>query len=290
MGQDVRHVRGALSEFQVMDRQTTTNRWILAAFACAVLAADASIAAESAGKSAPKSGEAISHQEASPGGQLPDPGSAPNKAGADTAGQNSGLAGNRNDAGNLAARPSVASAASGRSAKGGAAESGIGSGGKTTNTDRSAPHGIDLIRPDDGYASLRRRATRSSLVATGQTKKLQVVPPVAVTPHQLSPASTSAERQRNSAGVTLPASTSVGKPDSIHTLPSVSVNTGLARNSVGTSPGEIHRPEIHLTATGAMAPVTGINGTTMGHIGAGGIGGPAKDRSVINGSALRHRF
>jgi hypothetical protein len=258
-----------------MNSQAKTRRWIVAAAACAVLAADASIAAEHAGRSAPKSGESVSHQESSPTGRFPDGGTAPNKAGADS--------------GNLAARPSGASTANGRSAKGGTSETGIEFGGK------SAARGIDLIRPDDGYANLRRRAARSSLVAAGQKKKLQVVPPVAVTPHQLSPARAPAEPLRNSAGIAFPVSTGVGKPDSIRTMPGGPVNTSLAKNSVGMSLGEIyrpeiHRPETHLAATGMMAPVTGINGTTMGHAGAGGIGGPAKDRSAINGSALRPRF
>jgi hypothetical protein len=257
-----------------MNRQAKTKRWILAAAACAVLAADASIAAEHAGKFAPKSGEAVSHQESLPAGHLPDPGAAANKTGAAAAGQNSGLSGNT---------------ANGRSAKGGTSETGIEFGSK------SAARGIDLIRPDDGYANLRRRATRSSLVAAGQKKKLQVVPPVAVTPRQLSPARTPAEPLRNSAGVAFPISTGVGKPDSIRSIPGGPVDTDLAKNSVGMSLGEIHRPEIHrpeihLAATGMMVPVTGINGTTMGHAGAGGVGGPAKDRSAINGSALRPRF
>jgi hypothetical protein len=138
----------------------------------------------------PKSGEAVSHQETLPAGHLPDPGTAASKPGADTAGRNSGRAGIRNDAGNLAARPSVASTANGRSAKGGTSETGVEFGGKP------AARGIDLIRPDDGYTNLRRRATRSSLVATGQKKKLQVVPPVAVTSRQLSPARTPAEPLR----------------------------------------------------------------------------------------------
>ncbi len=165
-----------------------------------------------------------------------------------------------------------------------------------SNLAASRRHAASIsFAPDDGYANLRRRATRSSLVAAGQKKKLQAVPPVAVTPHQLSPARVPAEPLRNSAGIAFPVSTGVGKPDSIRTMPGVPANTGLAKNSVGMSLGEIyrpeiHRPETHLAATGMMAPVTGINGTTMGHAGAGGIGGPAKDRSAINGSALRPRF
>jgi hypothetical protein len=257
-----------------MNRQAKTKRWILAAAACAVLAADASTAAEHAGKSVPKSGESISHQESLPAGQPPDPGTAADKTGAAAAGQNSGLAGNT---------------ANGRFAKGGTSETGIEFGSK------SAARGIDLIRPDDGYANLHRRATRSSLVAAGKKNKLQVVPPVAVTPHQLSLARAPTAPPRNSAGIALPVSTGVGKPDSIQTMPGGPVNTSLAKNSVGMSLGEtyrpeIHRPETHLAATGMAAPVTGINGTTMGHAGAGGVGGPAKDRSAINGSALRPRF
>jgi hypothetical protein len=272
-----------------MNLQAKTNRWILAAVACAVLATDASIAAERGGKSTPKSSEAVSHQEGSPSGQFLDPGAAANKAGADSAGRNSGLGGERNDAGNLAARAAATSTANGRSARGGAGEAGIELGGKAANTGgKSAAHGIDLVRPDDGYAGLRRRATRSSLIAAGQKKKLQLVPPIAVTSHHAPPAGIPAETLRNSAGVALPVSTGVGKSDAIHSVPGVPVNTSLAKNSVGMSLGEIHRPEIHLTAAGTMAPVTGINGTTMGHGGAGGVGGPAKDRTGINGSAF-HR-
>jgi hypothetical protein len=158
-----------------MNRQAKTNRWVLAAVACAVLATDASIAAGRGGKSAPKSSEAVSHEEGSPGGQFLDLGAAANKAGADTAGRNSGLGGERNDAGNLAARAAATSTANGRSARGGAGEAGIESGGKAANTGgKSVAHGIDLVRPDDGYAGLRRRATRSSLIAAGQKKKLQL--------------------------------------------------------------------------------------------------------------------
>ena len=125
-----------------MDRQKKINRGHLAVIACAMLSAGASFAAEREGKFAPKAGEAVSYQEGSPAARLPaDPGIATSKTGTNTGGQSSGLAGNRNDAGASA-------------------------GGKSAGVAR----GIDLIRPDDGYANLRRRATRSSLVATGQKK------------------------------------------------------------------------------------------------------------------------
>jgi hypothetical protein len=217
-----------------------------------------------------------------PGGRIPESGVAPNKSGTVTGGQNSDLAGDHNDIGDLAARPPAPATASGRAG----IESGSkasGKGGKSAG----AARGIDLVRPDDGYIiiNLHRRATRSSLIAAGQRKKLQIVPPVAVKPHPASPAGASVEPLRNSAGVALPL-----KPDSIHTAPRMPATTGLAKNSVGLSVNEIQRPEAHLTATGAVAPVTGINGTNMGRAGVGGVGGPAKDRSGINGSAFHHQF
>jgi hypothetical protein len=155
----------------------------------------------------------------------------------------------------------------------------------TRESDKSGkPEHIDLVRHDDGYINLRRRATRPSLVAA--KKKLQIVPPVAVTSHPSVPAGATVEPVRNSAGVTVPA---VKKPDPIAAVPEVAAKPGLAKNSVGLSVNEIHRPEVHVTATGAVVPVTGINGTTMGHAGVGGIGGPAKDRSAIGGSTY-HKF
>jgi hypothetical protein len=66
----------------------------------------------------------------------------------------------------------------------------------------------------------------------------------------------------------------------------VPVNAGLAKNSLGVSVNDKHPSPIHLTATGVTAPVTGINGTTLGHAGVNGIGGPAKERSAIGGSAF----
>jgi hypothetical protein len=175
----------------------------------------------------------------------------------------------------LAARPPAPATASGRTG----IESGSkapGKGGKSAG----AALGIDLVRPDDGYINLRGRATRSSPIAAGQTKKLQIAPPVAVKPHPASPAGASVEPLRNSTGVGLP----------LHTAPRMPVTTGLAKNSIGLSVNEIQRPKTRITATGALAPVIGINGTNIGRAGVGGVGGPAKNRSGINGSAFHHKF
>jgi hypothetical protein len=62
---------------------------------------------------------------------------------------------------------------------------------------------------------------------------------------------------------------------------------GRGRHAARSDHAAGGRAEVHVTATGAVAPVTGINGTTMGHAGVGGIGGPAKDRSAIGGSTYR---
>jgi hypothetical protein len=152
------------------------------------------------------------------------------------------------------------------------------SGGKP---DTSA-HGIDLVRHDDGYINLRRRATRSTLIAA--KKKLAIVPTVVVAPHPPSPTGAAVEPAKNSTGNAV-----VTKPNPVHTGPApvVPVNAGLAKNSLGLSVNDKHPSAIHVTATNATAPVTGINGTTMGHHpGVGGIGGPAKERSATSGSSF----
>jgi hypothetical protein len=133
-----------------------------------------------------------------------------NKSGIVTGGQNSDLAVDRNDVGNVAERPSApATVHKGHAAKGRADEAGIGSGPKVARSvGKSAGEalGIDLVRPDDGYANagLARRAARSSLIPTSQKKRLQILPPVPVTPHLRSPAGTSFEPLRNSAGAEPP--------------------------------------------------------------------------------------
>jgi hypothetical protein len=254
------------------------NRWFFAAVACAALAASASIAAERKGSTVPKSGETVSHQEGLPAAGLPDPG-ALNTRSTNPAGQNSDLSENRNDPGDVAVRPSAPATANGRG--------GIESGGKT-----AVKGGIDLVRPDDGYGNpgLRRRATRSSLIALSQKKKPQILPPVVVPVHLPTFSAAPIERPRNSAGVALPVGTGIAKPDSLHTAAGLPANTGLASNSLGISTNETHRAGIHVMTSSPTPAFTGINGTNLGHAGASGIGGPAKVQTGINGSALRPRF
>jgi len=86
-------------ETSVMDRQVKFDWALVVVIVCAALASGASFAAERGGQSAPQSGETVSHQEGLPGGRLPESGIAPNKSGTVIGGQNSDLAGDRNDAG-----------------------------------------------------------------------------------------------------------------------------------------------------------------------------------------------
>jgi hypothetical protein len=118
----------------------------------------------------------------------------------------------------------------------------------------------------------RCRRARLSPNAAGQKKGIPIVSPVTAVPRQRSLAPALGEPVRNSAGVTVARTTSGPvKTDSIHTIPSLPVGMGMSMTRV-------------------TAPVTGINGTNMGHAGGRGIGGPAKAISGINGSAFGHKF
>jgi hypothetical protein len=253
-----------------MDRLMKSNGWLLAVILCSALAADPGLAARR-GKSAPhansgaaQDGQGLSHEgalgAAVPASRAPAPAVTDVKTGVDTAGQTPAVP----------APPVVNSRAPN-------------AGGKSA----AMAHGIDLVRPDDGYANLRRRAARSSLVANAQRKKPQIVAPVTGTPHAPAAVGPTVEQARNSTGAPVSANVNLTKPGAIHAVPAVPANTGPAKNSLGVSLNETHHRDIHVTATTAMAPVNGVNGTTMGRVGLTGIGGPAKERSAIGGSAFR---
>jgi hypothetical protein len=159
--------------------------------------------------------------------------------------------------------------------------------GKTTDSKSVGP--IDLTRPDDGYANLRRRAARPSLIAA-QNKPL-VVAPTPATPHP--PAAATAEHARNAAGAavpsvpTLPGAGGAARPEPVHaeSVPAF----GAAKNNLGLGTTGVHPAPVHVATTPALPkpPVVGINGTSL-HQGGPGIGGPAKDHSAIGGSLYRH--
>jgi hypothetical protein len=159
--------------------------------------------------------------------------------------------------------------------------------GKTTDSKSVGP--IDLTRPDDGYANLRRRAARTSLIAA-QRKPAIAAPGTPIT-HPL--AATTAEHTRNAAGSAvpvapaLPAAIGAARPEPVHaeSVPGF----GGPKNNLGLSTGT-HLAPVHVATTPAAPkpPVPGINGTSL-HQGGPGIGGPATDRSAIGGSLYRHK-
>jgi hypothetical protein len=160
--------------------------------------------------------------------------------------------------------------------------------GKATDSKSVGP--IDLTRPDDGYANLRRRAARPSLIAA--QKKPPGMAPGTVIPHP--PAAATAEHARNAAGAavpgapTLPPAVGGAKPEPGHaeSVPGF----GSAKNNLGLSTTGMHPAPVHVATTPAAPkpPVMGINGTSL-HQGGPGIGGPAKDHSAIGGSTYRHK-
>ncbi len=160
--------------------------------------------------------------------------------------------------------------------------------GKPTDSKSVGP--IDLTRPDDGYANLRRRAARTSLIAA--QKKPAVVAPAAATPHP--PVAATAEHTRNAAGAAvaaapaIPAAVGAARPEPAHaeSVPGF----GSAKNNLGLSMSGVHPGPVHVATSPAAPkpPVIGINGTSLHQAGAG-IGGPAKDHSAIGGSTYRHK-
>jgi hypothetical protein len=158
--------------------------------------------------------------------------------------------------------------------------------GKTTDSKSVGP--IDLTRPDDGYANLRRRAARTSLIAA--QKKPSIVTPGVATTHP--PAAATAEHTRNAAGAAVPAvpalpsAVGVARPEPVHaeSVPGF----GGAKNNLGLSTNGMHPAPVHVATTPPKPPVSGINGTSL-HQGGPGIGGPAMDRSAIGGSTYRHK-
>jgi hypothetical protein len=233
-----------------------TSWRIVAAVACAALAAGPGLAA---GRHAP-------HHASQPAAQ------GPGQAGSTSVGQPKPEGGNAGATDTTAAKTAPKEAAD----------------GKTTDSKSVGP--IDLTRPDDGYANLRRRAARPSLIAA--QKKPPVVAPAGATAHP--PAAATAEHTRNAAGAAvpvapgLPAAVGAARPEPVHaeSVPAF----GGAKNNLGLSTIGAHPAPVHVATTPAAPkpPVSGINGTSLHQAGTG-IGGPATDRSAIGGSLYRHK-
>ena len=172
---------------------------------------------------------------------------------------------------------------------GGASHEGPAAGG--AGKTGAAPHGgINLETPDSGYASLRRRATRSSLIANGPKKPDNVPPGNAAAHLPASPPGAPAEHARNAIGVTAPAITGIQSPGIAHPVSGAAVVGSVAKTSIGANVGEVRHETPH------PAPITAVpnhsnslNGTAMGHPAASpaALGGPAHVVSGIGGANVR---
>jgi hypothetical protein len=158
----------------------------------------------------------------------------------------------------------------------------------------AALYGIDLVRPDDGYASpgLRRRATRSSLIAKSAKRTPTIVPPGNVVVHPpTSLPSARVEFARSAIGVTLP---TINIQNLSIVLPSsgTAVNGAAAKTSIGGNANEIRHENQHSVAiAGSSIHSTSLNGSAMGRPTAGpaDIGGPSHAVTGIGGASIRPR-
>jgi hypothetical protein len=112
-------------------------------------------------------------------------------------------------------------------------------------------HGIDLVKPDDGYASLRRRATRSSLIANG-LKKSPTIPHNAVVHPPATLTGAPAEHTRNAIGATAPTHIGIGNAGIAHPVSGAAPGT-VATTSIGGNVGDVHHAVPH-PAPIAVAP------------------------------------
>jgi hypothetical protein len=279
----------ASSSWFVMESRVNTCRTILAAAAVAALAGNASLAQHGGGKSAPGHG-AAHHQGSAPGAS----------EGVAIPGKIAPIPASEIETG--AGRPSLPATVNGGANKKGGGEVGHDAGLKASGAvakTGAAVRGIDLVRPDGGYASLRRRATRSSLIANAAKKVPTIVAPGNIAVH--APISLPAVAAKNAIGVTAP-STGIQNLAVAHPSMGVTVNgntaTGyVAKTSIGGNAGEVRHenlppvPKSPVPLSGAIH-ATGLSGTTMGHptVNAAALGGPAHNVSGIGGASIRPRY
>jgi len=162
--------------------------------------------------------------------------------------------------------------------------------GPATDQGVSSDHGVSSIKPNESLAVLLRRANRRTSVATTPSAG-----PSAPAGGQLSFTHPGRDggAMRNAIGAVVP---SIGQ--GAGTVPGLMTRAGGGANgpgpgAIGTAAGNAgsgQRPAIPLSVgAGPAAHPGGLNGTTMGRnaSGPGYVGGPAKDRSGINGTAMR---
>ena len=181
---------------------------------------------------------------------------------------------------------------SGADSKGGAPAGGLNT--PPGNPGGTLDRGGAPVRLEEGFSGLQRRANRKALIANAPKAPAGIVTNAGINaPFRRTGADGGA---RNAVGMAVPGGQGRTPPE-IGTHAGAGV-TGVAAPHVGAigvaAPvghvGDLRRPTV--PPSPAMVPpphVTGINGSTMGHIasGPGSVGGPAKDRAVINGTSIR---
>jgi len=180
---------------------------------------------------------------------------------------------------------------SGADSKGGAPAGGLNT--PPGNPGGTLDRGGAPVRLEEGFSGLQRRANRKALIANAPKAPAGTVTNTGINASfRRSGADGSA---RNAVGMAVPGGQG-------RTTPEMGTHTGAGVigmavphvGAVGIAPagnvGDLRRPTVPLSPTAVPPPhVTGINGSTMGHIASGpsSVGGPAKDRAVINGTSIR---
>lgn len=146
--------------------------------------------------------------------------------------------------------------------------------------------GIDLVLPEGGAASLKRRANLKALIANAPKGAAGLPASNVRTGSPLAPPGGGAATH-NAIGAVMP-----GGPAPAHGLPTFSTQAGRAMTAIGTPAKNTGGTNLYRGPVPLNVPTphaSGLNGTMMGRVatGAGTIGGPAKDRSGINGTFIR---
>jgi hypothetical protein len=257
----------------VMESRVKTYRTILAAVAVAAFAGNASLAQHGAGRSAP---HGVAHHQSSDASEV----------GANPAGK---IAPNTTiEVEKSAGHSSLPATVNGVASRRGEVGNDAGFKAPTVKTG-AAVQGIDLVRPDGGNASLRRRAMRSSPIADAPKKVPTVVPLGNMVVHP--PISSPAVTAKNAIGVSTPG-IGIQNPAVAHPSTGVMVHGNVAKTSIGGNVGEVrHDTPQPVPVVGAVHP-TGLSGTTMGHpaVNAAALGGPSHIVSGIGGASIRPKY
>jgi len=163
---------------------------------------------------------------------------------------------------------------------------------------RPSPDDLGPIRVE-GFTGPQRRANRNPLIVL--TPQIPGRPPAAIgvgAPFVFSGANGGTGR-RTSVAVPGASGSAFGTPSLGRNAPDLKASAAIGTNTIGspaaaaTAGPAWHRPGLPSGAVTAPPPHAAvISGTTVSHIasGPGYVGGPAKDRSGINGTAIRPKL